>query len=111
MRRPKKDRSGLVQVTDLLEGALNQLGVRGEIDKFRLGQKCRELLGERMSQALVRVALKGSKVTLEFRHSIWLNEMNFRKAEVLQSLQKELPEVGVKSLDMTLAKSMPNSSK
>ncbi len=110
MRRPKKDRSGSVQVTDLLEGALSQLGIQGEIDKFRLEQKCRDLLGERASQALVRVTLKGNKVVLEFRHSIWMNEMNFRKAGLLKTLQNELPSVGIKSLDAALARAERSTS-
>ena len=107
MRRPKKDRSGLVEVTDLLEGALEQLGASGDVSLFRLERKVRDLAGERMSQAIVRVRLKNGKAILEFRHPIWLNEMNFLKAAWLQKLQKELPEAGVKSLDAVLAKSGP----
>ncbi len=107
MRRPKKDRSGMVRMADLLEGALSQLGVRAELDKARLDQKCRERLGEKISGALVRVGLKGGKVTLEFPHSIWINEMNFRKEELLRNLQKDLPQAGIKKLDVVLAKAKP----
>ena len=106
MRRPKKERRGLVPVTDLLEGALQQLGVKGDIEQARLELKCREFLGEKISQALVRVRFKGSKATLEFRHSIWLNEMNFQKAELLEKLQKEFPKSGLEQLEVTLAKAV-----
>jgi len=41
---------------------------------------------------------------LEFNHSIWLQEMNYRKAEVLKSLQRELPELGIQELSLGLSR-------
>jgi hypothetical protein len=104
VKRRKKPRSGLVEVGELLEGALKTLGVTGDFEKARVEKKCRELLGEKFSQALTAVSLKGRIVQMEFNHSIWLHEMNFRKTELLQKLQKELPEVGIKTLALTLAR-------
>ena len=103
-RVPKrKDKGGLVEVSELLEGALKQLGVRGDFEKFRVEKKCRELLGEKFSKALTRVVLKAGVVRLEFNHSIWMNEVSFRKSEILRALQKEIPEAGIKSLGLALA--------
>ena len=63
-----------------------------------------ELLGEKFSKALTGVNLKGRTVQLEFNHSIWMNELNFRKAELLLKLQKELPEIGIKTLNLMLSR-------
>ena len=102
-RRPRK--GGLVEVSELLEGALKQLGVKGDFEKFRVEKKCREALGEKFSKALTAVNVKGRTVQMEFNHSIWLNEMNFRKAELLKELQTELPDIGIKTITTTLARS------
>jgi len=103
-RRKKKSEVGLVEVGSLLEGALKTLGVKGDFEKFRVDKKCRELLGEKFSKALTGVSLKGRTVQMEFNHSIWMNEVNFRKAEILQKLQRELPEVGIKTLNLMLTR-------
>ena len=95
---------GLVEVGSLLEGALKTLGVKGDFEKFKVEKTCRELLGEKFSKALTGVNLKGRTVQMEFNHSIWMNEVNFRKAEILQKLQRELPEVGIKTLNLMLTR-------
>ncbi len=108
MRRPKrrkKGEGGLFEVSELLEGALQALGVKGDFEKFRVEKKCREVLGEKFSKALTGVALKGRVVELAFNHSIWMNEVNFRKGEILQELQKEFPGIGIKTLALTLSRS------
>jgi len=92
-------------MTDLLEEALQQLGAKSEFEKFRLEKKCRELMGEGFSKALAGVSFEGGQVKLQFSHSIWLNEMNFRKAELLTGLQRELPDIGIKSIGLSLARS------
>ena len=104
MRRRKKPRQGLVQVGALLEDALQALGASGDYEKFRVEKKCREALGDKLSKALAGVTMKDRTVELEFNHSIWLNEMNFRKAEVLQKLRMELPGMGLKDLVFRLAR-------
>ena len=105
MRRRKKHKGGLVEIAALLEGALQQLGVKGDFEKHKVDKKCREVLGEKFSKALTSVTLKGRTVQMAFNHSIWMNEVSFRKAEVLQRLQKELPEIGIKTITLTLARS------
>lgn len=104
MRRRKKNKGGLVEVTELLEGALQQLGVKGDFEQFRVEKKSREVLGEKFSKALTGVSVKRGTVQLEFNHSIWLNEMNFRKSEILEELQKELPKMGIKNLNLVLSR-------
>ena len=87
-----------------MEGALQTLGVKGDFEKFKVEKKCRELLGDKFSKALTGVSLKGRTVQMEFSHSIWMNELNFRKAEILLKLQKELPEIGIKTLNLMLTR-------
>ncbi len=105
MRRGKKHKGGLVEVSDLLEGALQTLGVKGDFEKFRVEKKCREVLGDKFSKALTAVTLKGRTVEMAFNHSIWMNEVNFRKTEILEKLQKEFPDIGIKTLALTLSRS------
>jgi len=93
-----------VEVTELLEGALQTLGVKGDFEKFRVEKKCREVLGEKFSKALVEVSLKGRKVHLGFSHPIWMQEAQFRKLEILQKLQKEFPETGIREITLQLAR-------
>ncbi len=106
MKRPqrKKNPEGWVQLSSLLEGALKTLGVKGDYDRLQLDSRCREILGNKLSQALVRTEQKGTILKLEFNHPIYLQEMNFRKAEILEKLKVELPEAGVKSLVFSLAR-------
>ena len=104
MRGRKKHKGGLVEVSQLLEGALQSLGVKGDFEKFRIEKKCREVLGEKGSKALTGVALKGRSVQLAFNHSIWMNEVNLRRNEILQKLQREFPDIGIKTLALTLSK-------
>jgi len=95
----------LVEVSALLEGALQTLGVKGDFEKYRVEKKCREVLGEKFSKALTGVGFKKGEIQLEFNHSIWMQEVNFRKAEILKKIQQELPEMGVKSLALGLTRS------
>jgi len=104
MRRRKKHQGGLVEVSALLEGALQTLGVKGDFEKFRVEKKCREVLGDKASKALTGVTLKGRTVQMAFNHSIWMNEVQFRKTEILQKLQKEFPEIGIKTLALMLSR-------
>jgi hypothetical protein len=104
-RRRKKSKGGLVDFTELLEGALQQLGVSGDFEKFRVKKTCREALGEKLTKALTGVSFKKGVVQLEFNHSIWLNEVNFRKKEILEILQRELPGLGIKNLTLALTRS------
>ena len=104
-RRRKKGEGGLVEVSELLEGALKTLGVKGDFEKFLVEKKLMEVLGEKFSKALTSVTLKGRTVEMGFNHSIWMNEVNFRKNEILQALQKEFPAIGIKSLALTLSRS------
>ena len=106
MRRGrKKQPGGLVEVGELLEGALQALGVKGDFEKFQVDQKCRKILGEGFSKALTGVGLKGRAVHLEFNHSIWIQEMNFKKTDLLKRLQEELPGLGLKTVTVSLARS------
>lgn len=92
-------------MSSLLEGALQQLGVKGDFEKYKVEKKCREALGERPSKALTAVTLKGRTVQMAFNHSIWMNEVGFRKGEILQKLQKELPEIGIRTIELKLSRS------
>ena len=108
MRRPrrrKKGEGGLVEVSELLEGALQALGVKGDFERFRVEKKCREVLGEKISKALMGINFKKDVVQMEFNHSIWMQEVNFRKTEILKKIQQELPDLGIKALDLSLARS------
>jgi len=92
----------LIEVSQLLEGALKSLGVKGDWDRYRVEARCREWLGPQASQALTGVTLTKGTVTLFFKHSAWLNEMNFRKAEGLAVLQQAFPRLGLKSVRTAL---------
>jgi len=94
----------MVDISSLLEGALKQLGVQGDFEKHRVEKKCREVLGEKFSKALTGVSLKGRTVGMEFNHPIWLNELQLRKTQVLQKLQKELPDIGIKEIALKLSR-------
>lgn len=104
MRRRKKTTEGPIEVGRLLEGALKQLGMKGDYDRFRIDQKCREAVGEKVSRALVRVELKRKTVHLEFEHAIWIQEMGYRKDELLRALQRELPELGLQGISLGLSR-------
>lgn len=103
-RRKGRPQEGLVEIGDLLEGALKQLGAKSDYELFRVGKCCRAILGDTASKALVDVSFQKGQVGLKFNHSIWLNEMNFRKSEILSGLQKELPGIGIKSVNLGLAR-------
>jgi len=105
MRRRQKHKGGLVEVGSLLEGALQTLGVKGDFEKYKVEQKCREVLGEKFSKALISVVLKKRVVEMAFNHPIWMQEVNFRKAEILKKLQEEFPKIGIKDLILSLARS------
>ncbi|MGH7739140.1 MAG: DciA family protein [bacterium] len=103
-RRKGRPQEGLVEIGDLLEGALKYLGAKSDYELFQLGKCCREILGGAGSRALADVSFQKGQVALKFNHSIWLNEMNFRKSEILSALQKELPGMGIKSVNLGLAR-------
>ena len=105
MRKPKKHKGGLVEVGSLLEGALHTLGVKGDFEKYKVEKKCREVLGDKFSKALTAVTLKKRVVEMAFNHAIWMQEVNFRKAEVLRKLQEEFPKIGIKDLVLSLSRS------
>jgi hypothetical protein len=105
VRRKKKEKKpqGLVEVSQVLEGAMRTLGVRADWDRFRLEGKCREWLGEGAQKALTHVSEKKGVVTLYFNHSVFLQEMGFRRAEGLKVLKDEFPRMGLKELRAALS--------
>ncbi len=100
----KKRPEGLVEISALLEGALKTLGVKGDYDRLQLDKVCRRLLGEKLSQALIRIDLKCSILKMEFNHPVYLQEMNFRKKDLLGRIKDELPQTGIKDLTFSLAR-------
>jgi DNA replication and repair protein RecF len=104
MRRKPPQSRGLVEVSQLLEGVLKKLGIRGEWDRCQLESKCREWLGEAASKALTAVTKKKGIVTLFFSHSAWLNEMNFRKKEGVEFLRREFPQMDLREMRAMLSK-------
>ena len=104
-RKREQPREGMVDISSLLEGALQQLGVQGDFEKHRVEKKCREVLGEKFSKALTGVELKKGTVQMEFNHSIWMQEANLRKIDILKKLQQALPDVGIKNLKFGLSRS------
>lgn len=104
-KRAKEPKQGLVQVAQVLEGALRTLGVRSEWDRYRLEGKCRELLGPEVSRVLTEVSEKQGVVTLSFGHGAFLQEMGFRKEELLKDLKAEFPKLGLKEIRAALSRS------
>jgi len=103
-RRKERPAQGLVEVSQLLEGALKVLGVRADWDRFRLEGKCREWLGEGASAALTGVEEKKGVVTLYFDHGAFLQEMAFRREEGLAFLKESFPRMGLKDLRAALTR-------
>lgn len=93
-----------------MQGALKVLGAKSHYELFRLEGRCREILGANASKALVGVTFEKGQVGLKFNHSIWLNEMNFRKAEIVGRLQKELPDLGIQGVELALARSLKSKA-
>jgi hypothetical protein len=93
----------LVEVSQLLEGALKVLGVRGDWDRHRLEGKCRERLGD-AAAALTQVEEKEGVVTLYFSHGAFLQEMAFRREEILEGLKADLPSMRLKEVRAALSR-------
>jgi hypothetical protein len=94
----------MVEISALLEGALKTLGVKGDYDRLQLDQVCRRLLGEKLSLALVRIDLKGKILKMEFNHPVYLQEMNFRKKDLLARIKNDFSQSGIKDLTFSLAR-------
>jgi hypothetical protein len=104
MRRKHPRPRGLVEVSQVLEGALKNLGIQGDWNRYRIEAKCREWLGEKASKAMTGVEERKGTVTLYFSHSVWLNEMNFRRQEGLEYLKREFPRLDLREMRATLSK-------
>ena len=103
MRRKQTPPRGLVEVSQVLEGALKKLGVGSDWDRYRLEGKCREWLGPGAARALIGVEEKKGVVTLYFNHSAFLQEMGFRREEGLKVLKDEFPRMGLKEIRTALS--------
>lgn len=94
----------MVEISQVLDGALRKLGVKGEWDTSRVEVTCREWLGDEASKALSRVEERRGTVTLYFNHSAWLNEMNYRRKEGLDFLKSRFPQMDLKEVRCVLSK-------
>ena len=102
MKRRRRKPEGLVEVSQLLDGALKKLGAKGAWDRSRLEGKCREWLGP-ASAMLERAEERKGTVTLYFRHGALLQEFNYRRAECLAMLKETFPRLGIRDVKAALA--------
>jgi hypothetical protein len=102
-KKRQKPPEGLVEISALLDGAMRRLGVRGDWEKYRIEEKCRQWLGADCSQALVRVGEDKGTVTLFFNHSAFLQELQYRREEGLAYLKDAFPRMKIRDLRAALS--------
>ena len=66
---------------------------------INLNKSWKKIVGKTISKHTEIVTIKHGKILIKTSNSVWRNELNFQKEDLLNRLKKEEPKLKIKEID------------
>lgn len=94
---------GPIQVGQLLDGFLEQQGVKRELERLGVLTEWAECVGERIAQVTRARSVSDRTLLVEVRSSAWMMELNMMKGAILERLNEGHERAPIEHLRFVLA--------
>lgn len=92
-----------MRVGDLVEGVLEDAGVRNQIRRQGVVESWDGIVGERIAEVTRAVRVDEAVLYVEVRSSAWLMELNLMKPSILERINEERDEGKIEKVRFLLA--------
>ena len=92
-----------VKLSEMLEGVLEQHGVRDQVRRNAVLDLWPELVGEHVARVTKAKGVSEATLFVEVRTSAWLMELNMMKGDFLQRVNESMPETPIERIVFVLA--------
>ena len=92
-----------VKLSEMLDGVLEEHGVRDQVRRMEVLDLWPELEGEHVARVTRAKGVQDATLFVEVRTSAWLMELNMMKGEFLERVNAALPETPVERIVFVLA--------
>jgi len=92
-----------VKLSEMLEGVLEQHGVRDQVRRNAVLHLWPELVGEHVARVTNAKGASEATLFVEVRTSAWLMELNMMKGDLLQRVNESMPETPIERIVFVLA--------
>lgn len=92
-----------MRVGDLVEGVLEDAGVRNQIRRQGVVESWDGIVGERIAEVTRAVRVDEAVLYVEVRSSAWLMELNLMKPSILERINEERDEGRIEKVRFLLA--------
>ncbi len=99
------DRGGPSRVGELLEGVLEDTGVREQIQRMSVLEAWDECVGEKIAEVTEPVGVDGGVLFVEVRSSAWLMELDMMKRRILERINEGREEGRIDTIRFRQAES------
>ncbi|MDR2116447.1 MAG: DUF721 domain-containing protein [Planctomycetaceae bacterium] len=94
---------GVVHVADILPQLITKYGLQNQRNIEQITRIWRETIGEPFGAVTRAVGLKSGTLEIAVPHHAFVQEISFRKSELLANLQTALPEEKIKRIKFIVA--------
>ncbi len=92
-----------VHVSDLLREVIAGLETRRAAPLVALSRHWEALVGPELAGNARPAGLKGDLLLVDVANSVWMQELQFRKAELMERLNAGLPDVHIREIRFRIA--------
>jgi predicted nucleic acid-binding Zn ribbon protein len=77
-------------IGEVLEDLVQKLGVKKRLQEYEALLRWEEVVGEQIARVATAVRITKGILVIKVRSSVWRNELNMRKGEIIQKLNDAL---------------------
>ncbi|MFQ5538300.1 MAG: DciA family protein [Gemmatimonadota bacterium] len=96
-------RGGPVRLGELLEGVLEERGLKAQVHRMEVLELWPEIVGEAVAEVARARGVEDATLFVEVRTSAWLMELNMMKGEFLRRVNERLPQAPLDKIVFVLA--------
>jgi predicted nucleic acid-binding Zn ribbon protein len=89
-RRPRRRRSQPKSVGSMMDKVLSELGLEAAATAFRVGERWEEAVGTHVARHCRPVGMRGAVLEVEVDTSVWCQQLQLQRSEILAALQNVL---------------------
>ncbi len=86
------------RVGDVIPVVLKRLGLEGKMQEAELLRDWDVIVGEAVSKRCRPVGVRGGLLFIEAESNVWMQEISFRRHEILKRIKARFPGVRIKGI-------------
>ena len=88
--RGKRRKSQPIQMGNLVEGVLSDLGLEAAARSYRIGERWEEAVGAQVASHCRPIAMRGGVLEARVDSSVWCQQLQLQAPQILDSLRQVL---------------------